>query len=720
MKSFFQRGRIAGVLVLISISGIGWSSNVLSAVPSDDPFYLGEIPTVVTPARFKQPKTHASTPVTVITDSMIKALNIRTIPDALRLVPSMSVEQLSGQGYSVSYQGGDVYQPRRLQVLVDGVSIYRPALARVKWSKLPVNINDVERIEVTRSPSTPVYGENAFLATINIITHIPSEVVGESAQIRYDDPNARGAWLRYADVFSGFSYRLSYDHQEDDGFDVGNFNPQASDSTRLDRMSFRGIKNWLSGEELDVRFSLLDGAFEKDFETALQISTPEREDREGGFAVSYSKPLSEKSTLKLNGSASRYSKKMEYSIMLPTAAWSEEAQAALHQYPKTMYGLFVSQNISLMDLSPEEFAVIFPAVMVQAQFEANGQPVTLGEVNNNLDETQYDVEMEYFYTPNERVKSSSALGYRYAKIVSPTNFLDDQYVKLTNLMTNFEYRAFDRLVINVGAMAEYNNYTGTEISPRIGLNILPDEKQTFRFQLASAKRIPNAYEQNVNFRWTLENPTPLIPGYNDQPVFVGLESNADLEAEEINSFEASYYLKHSARSEFEVKYFANFLRKLISESIDAVHDFSATNANRVDKHGVEIEASYQATDQLFVRSAYAYLDLDSTTVSETILGSRHSGNLMLIYDFPKNWQTSLAQYYQDDQVTPNFNFTSWVLSKTFKWSQKDALSVSYNLKRFNHFERSSGYIDDSGAFNPFVLGGFEDKTQHLLSVTLSY
>jgi hypothetical protein len=36
-----------------------------------------------------------------------------------------------------------------MNVLVDGVSIYRPGLARVDWKEIPVAI-DIERIEVTR------------------------------------------------------------------------------------------------------------------------------------------------------------------------------------------------------------------------------------------------------------------------------------------------------------------------------------------------------------------------------------------------------------------------------------------------------------------------------------------------------------------------------------------------------------------------------------------
>lgn len=52
--------------------------------------------------------------------------------------------------------------------------MYRPGLASVDWSDLPLALEDVERIEVFRGPNTVSYGANALMGVINIITRAPA------------------------------------------------------------------------------------------------------------------------------------------------------------------------------------------------------------------------------------------------------------------------------------------------------------------------------------------------------------------------------------------------------------------------------------------------------------------------------------------------------------------------------------------------------------------
>ncbi|NIQ10450.1 MAG: TonB-dependent receptor plug domain-containing protein, partial [Gammaproteobacteria bacterium] len=66
----------------------------------------------------------------------------------------------------------------RLQVLIDGRSVYTPFMSAVPWSFLGVEIEDINRIEIVRGPNSPVYGSNAYLASINIITKYPFQSEG--------------------------------------------------------------------------------------------------------------------------------------------------------------------------------------------------------------------------------------------------------------------------------------------------------------------------------------------------------------------------------------------------------------------------------------------------------------------------------------------------------------------------------------------------------------
>ncbi|HEX4049098.1 MAG TPA: TonB-dependent receptor plug domain-containing protein, partial [Elusimicrobiota bacterium] len=59
-------------------------------------------------------------------------------------------------------------------VLVDGRTVYNPLLGGVYWESLPVQLQDIERIEIVRGPNAVLYGSNAGLGVINIITRKPA------------------------------------------------------------------------------------------------------------------------------------------------------------------------------------------------------------------------------------------------------------------------------------------------------------------------------------------------------------------------------------------------------------------------------------------------------------------------------------------------------------------------------------------------------------------
>ena len=108
---------------------------------------------------------------------------------------------------------------RRLQVLVDGRSVYTPVFGGVEWSQLPLVLDDIERIEVIRGPNAASYGANAFTAIINIITRHTTETTGAYARITTGNPgDINDGVLRIGDSFKNLSYRLTLGYSEDDGF----------------------------------------------------------------------------------------------------------------------------------------------------------------------------------------------------------------------------------------------------------------------------------------------------------------------------------------------------------------------------------------------------------------------------------------------------------------------------------------------------------------------
>ena len=150
---------------------------------------------------------------------MIKASGARNLADILRLVPGFQVANSRGHRPTITYHGlGDEFS-RRMQILIDGRSVYGPMFGHVAWSSLALAIEDIDRIEVTRGPNAVTYGANAFLGTINIITRHTAYQNHTMTKAVIGNNDIYDGLLRYGAAISHGDIRLSLGYNSDDGLD---------------------------------------------------------------------------------------------------------------------------------------------------------------------------------------------------------------------------------------------------------------------------------------------------------------------------------------------------------------------------------------------------------------------------------------------------------------------------------------------------------------------
>ncbi|MFQ3576857.1 MAG: TonB-dependent receptor plug domain-containing protein, partial [Cytophagales bacterium] len=113
----------------------------------------------------------------VVTREEIEKAGITSIPEALRLVPGMFVVEQSNGNYEVDIRGLNNVPPLNytivntsVLVMIDNRPIFSPLQGGTIWEALPIDIHDVERIEVIAGPSSALFGPNAKNGVINIIT----------------------------------------------------------------------------------------------------------------------------------------------------------------------------------------------------------------------------------------------------------------------------------------------------------------------------------------------------------------------------------------------------------------------------------------------------------------------------------------------------------------------------------------------------------------------
>jgi outer membrane receptor for ferrienterochelin and colicin len=137
-----------------------------------------DIPVVISASRQETEVKWLSVPTSIVTADDIHYSGLTDIPEILRYVPGVDVLRMERHRYAVGVHGlEDVYSDRTLS-LIDGRSAYSPFFGGAEWFRLPLFMEDIERIEVVQGPGGAAWGPNAFNGVINMITKEPEDTQG--------------------------------------------------------------------------------------------------------------------------------------------------------------------------------------------------------------------------------------------------------------------------------------------------------------------------------------------------------------------------------------------------------------------------------------------------------------------------------------------------------------------------------------------------------------
>ncbi|MDB5799514.1 MAG: irgA [Rhodocyclales bacterium] len=257
-----------GRAIALAVALLGTTGACLAAPESA---YLSDLPVVLSASRMPQPLDEAPGAVTVIDGDFIRATGYRDLARIFRLVPGMQVGQERGNNYWVTYHGLGGTFPSELQVLIDGRSIYSPSsFGGVDWGALPLNIDEIDRIEIVRGPNAVTYGANAFMGVINIITRHTLQEPINLIRTSAGSPGIRDLDAMTHARFGPASIRITATTHGDDGFD------NLNDARRVETLATRVDWRLSNADELTMRLS--QGAARKGegYRMSLFDNNPER------------------------------------------------------------------------------------------------------------------------------------------------------------------------------------------------------------------------------------------------------------------------------------------------------------------------------------------------------------------------------------------------------------------------------------------------------------
>jgi iron complex outermembrane receptor protein len=159
---------------------------------------------VVTGSRTSQSLLESGVAVTVIEGEDIVRLPVDDFGDLLRTVPGVNVAQTGVRDISVTARGATSTLANSQLALLDGRSIYLDFFGFVAWDLVPIQAQEIERIEVVRGPGSAIWGANAMSGVVNVITKRPKDMLGTTLNVGTAESS-----VLHAGVAGKVSYKVS-------------------------------------------------------------------------------------------------------------------------------------------------------------------------------------------------------------------------------------------------------------------------------------------------------------------------------------------------------------------------------------------------------------------------------------------------------------------------------------------------------------------------------
>ncbi|WP_342619670.1 TonB-dependent receptor [Rhodoferax sp. GW822-FHT02A01] len=606
-KFLFSLACVCAQMALAQV-GKPASDDAPAATVSESDF-LQDVPTIISVSRLSQ--TLADTPgaVTILDRQFIHMSGARDVVDLLRLVPGFqTTTSYETDAPMATYHGRNDDWANRIQVLVDGRSVYSGLLqgsAGIGWKTLA--LDDIERIEVLRGSNSATYGARAFLGVVNIISRDVRETIGAAANLSQGENSIADMGLRVGWNHGIGTYRISADQVQDDGLQG------AFGKNHTERANFSSLIAISTGTDLEFRAGGV----------GVYAGRGEPGDTGGN----------------------------------PARNWfmgSQFIQADWRSVLDDAHDLSVSVSHT-ENTSHDTFYFLTPGPYYMATVDFSG--------NEYVD----SISSQYTSRLSPDWRAVWGAEFRKERVVSPSQF--DQLGSVTNdfyrLFGSAEWRMSDTLLLNAGALAEHNDFSGDSVSPRLMLNWHFQPGHTLRVGASTAFRPPSAYEkygQRQYYDANHQNPTGYFT-YNDGSV----------QAERLFSQELGYYFAPpSSQFSGDVRIFNEHISDGIAHTetvTPGIQPERYVNAHDDQINGVEWQLAWSPGEATRMLLSQTWTDIQASTTEpgNNLFRTGHSApryaaSLTLMHSFDSGLHLSVMHQQADDVALMSISNNPWVFS----------------------------------------------------------
>lgn len=558
--------------------------------------FLEPIPNVEAATRYSMPLSEAPSSVTLITREMIDAMPMVNFVDILKLVPGFQVFFANGSIQAATINGQSDRFPKRMEIRVDGRSVYTPINSSVSWESLGLDSNDIAYIEVVRGSNVAAYGANAVQGAVNIVTRNPLTDSGTEVSLTAGDWHTRNTSVRHAFRGETAAYTLRANYRENQGFD------HLNDQSYADSAALQGVYTPSLLDEFQWEVGYSDGNFGFGDGDRPESFIDEDIDTQW-FALSW-KHQQAQHTFKLNTSIN------------------------LGSYNRSQQVLLTEE----LDISLSELNTLYP-----------GQVDRLIEVDEGKREyQQYDIELQHHIALDSANHFLWGGGIRHQNLNAPAEFGNDSDSSATIyfLFSNIDWSFNQQWRANLGLMVEDHEQQDSDFSPRLSLKYQLNQNHHLRISTSIAYRQPSLYEHERLIQRELDS------GIIADLVFI---SDPDLSSEKFQTYEFAY-LGYWFNNKLSLDY--RLFREYIDDEViymkypyndidSKFRQLENTGDNRIS--GYETQIQWRSDNRWLVTAQYY-----NTRTLKKVRSPEHIASVLLSKKFAHNWQISGTFYHQSE------------------------------------------------------------------------
>ncbi len=580
-------------------------------------------------------------------DSLDELMNLVPGFQSYRTSVSVLSYPFSARGRRIGNTGSEIL------ILVDGLRLAEPRTSGSAIASPKFSLMQVERVEFIRGPGSAVYGSNAMMGVINIITR--SHV--DEASISVGSFNRRQGHLLTTVQIGKVTMDLFAALEKDDGDEY-----ELADTFSSGQLHTRDPRELaqlnLKFKWQDTRLNLHHNQFiGQDFYEQGGLSNGFNQ-REGGLTA-----VSLQQAFQWQGIASNIL--LGYTRAGYTTSLQSTAPGALAAVsdPSSNDALFGRVNFKgsteTRVLWHNDWAINLTGSL---QFGFEVRQVYVPEV---IAENNFDVK--------DLVTGQPVIRY-YGTLKATTPVQEQSNRDIVGVYAQYQLRLFDSSHLTLGLRHDDFSAIGGQLSPRLAWVQEINDNHSIKFLYGEAFRAPAEGELNL-----LNNPVVL--------------GNPDLAPETVQSSEL-IWLGQWFDTGMSVGYFESHYKDAIVQTSVSGGLRQFENVDQNPSKGIELELSHQWNDRWLLRGTY-------TRILETPdLSFRESDTLVsFMANFQQaNWNANLVASYQDSKDLPALDEQGERISQESYWvlMAKGQYYLAPSLQLFMQVKN----LPDKGYLNP--------------------